>query len=81
MISLFAFNITLGYLCMLAAMTFNVEIFISTVMGLALGHLVFANSREPVRESADACCVTSESRGEVVTSLRNSTGACCCEQT
>ena len=79
-ISLFGLNVALGYLAMLAAMTFNVEIFISTVMGLSVGHLVFANSKEPVRESADACCVTSEATPEIRTGLRNATGACCCDQ-
>lgn len=80
-ISLFAVNVALGYLCMLAAMTFNVEIFISTVMGLAIGHLLLGNSSEPVRETADPCCVTSEAGNTagVTTTLVNSTGACCCD--
>jgi hypothetical protein len=80
-ISLFAVNVALGYLCMLAAMTFNVEIFISTVMGLAIGHLLLGNSSEPVRETADPCCVTSEATNSagVTTTLVNSTGACCCD--
>ena len=79
-ITLFAINISFGYLCMLAAMTFNVEIFIATVLGLTIGHLVVGNIHQPVRESADACCVTSEPTVEVKTSLRNSTGACCCNE-
>jgi len=80
-IGLFAVNVALGYLCMLAAMTFNVEIFISTVMGLAVGHLLLGNSSQPVRETADPCCVTSEANntGAVTTTLVNSTGACCCD--
>jgi len=79
-VSLFAVNVALGYMCMLAAMTFNVELFISTVMGLAIGHLLLGNSNEPVRETADPCCVTSEAANNqiVVTSLVNSSGACCC---
>jgi hypothetical protein len=76
---LFAINVSLGYLGMLAAMTFNVEIFVSIVAGLATGHVVFANAKAPVRETADPCCVTTEFPGEVSTSLRNATGACCCE--
>jgi hypothetical protein len=82
--SLFGLNVAFGYLAMLAAMTFNVEIFISTVMGLAVGHLMFANSKQPVRETADPCCVTTEASVAatlgVETSLRNSTGACCCDR-
>lgn len=81
--SLFAVNVTLGYLAMLAAMTFNVEIFVSTVMGLAIGHVVLGNSRQPVRETADPCCVTTEAAEPATldrTGLRNSTGACCCDQ-
>ena len=77
---LFAINITLGYLCMLAAMTFNVEIFVCTVLGLAIGHVALGNIHQPVRESADACCVSSEPTVPVTTSLRNSTGACCCNE-
>ena len=78
-VSLFALNVALGYMAMLAAMTFNVEIFLSTVMGIAIGHLLFGNSKQPVRETADPCCVTTEANPEVRTGLRNSTGACCCE--
>jgi hypothetical protein len=79
---LFGINVALGYICMLAAMTFNVEIFISTVTGLAIGHLVLGNSSQPVRETADPCCVTSEAINAnqgLATSLVNSTGACCCD--
>ena len=77
--SLFGLNVLLGYLAMLAAMTFNVEIFISTVVGVAIGHLVFGNSKQPVRETADPCCVTSEAPVQQ-TGLVNSTGACCCDR-
>jgi hypothetical protein len=81
--SLFGLNVMLGYLAMLAAMTFNVELFISTVMGIAVGHSVFANSKQPVRETADPCCVTTEAAQPALvaeTGLRNSTGACCCDR-
>lgn len=75
--SLFGTNVALGYLAMLAAMTFNVEIFFSTVLGLATGHLVFANSKQPVRETADPCCVTAENAPDASSNPRKSASPCC----
>jgi copper chaperone CopZ len=52
----FAVQVTLGYLVMLAAMTYQGEIFIAVIVGLSVGHFCF-NVRAPVAESVDACCV------------------------
>jgi len=52
----FAVQVTLGYLLMLAAMTYQGELFIAVIAGLAVGHLAF-NVSQPVGESTDACCV------------------------
>jgi hypothetical protein len=52
----FTVQCAIGYLLMLAAMTYQAEIFIAVVCGLGLGHLLF-NTSLPVGESVDACCV------------------------
>ena len=41
---------------MLVAMTYEVELFLMVVLGLALGHGLF-NLNAPVLESAEACCM------------------------
>jgi len=40
-------QVTLGYMLMLIAMTYNVYLFISVVLGAALGYLIF-NFRRPI---------------------------------
>jgi len=56
-ILLFALNIGSGYLAMLVAMTYSVELFICMVIGLVLGHAVF-NTEAAVGESVDPCCAS-----------------------
>merc|ERR1712037_942665 len=56
-IFLFALNIASGYLAMLVAMTYSVELFICMVVGLVAGHAFF-NSEAPVGESVDPCCAS-----------------------
>merc|ERR1712112_234458 len=56
-ISLFALNIASGYLAMLVAMTYSVELFVCMVVGLVAGHAFF-NSEAPVGESVDPCCAS-----------------------
>merc|ERR1719481_1332373 len=56
-ILLFALNIASGYLAMLVAMTYSVELFICMVVGLVAGHALF-NSEAPVGESVDPCCAS-----------------------
>ena len=52
----FSVQATLGYFLMLAAMTYQVEVFIAVIVGLGCGHVLF-NVQQPVAESTDACCV------------------------
>ena len=52
----FSVQVTLGYFLMLAAMTYQGEIFIAVIVGLGVGHLAF-NVSQPIGESTDACCV------------------------
>jgi hypothetical protein len=52
----FTVQCAIGYLLMLAAMTYQAELFIAVVCGLGLGHLLF-NTSQPVGETVDACCV------------------------
>ena len=52
----FTVQVTLGYFLMLAAMTYQGELFLAVVLGLGAGHLLF-NVTQPVGESTDACCV------------------------
>jgi len=56
-ISLFALNIGSGYLAMLVAMTYSVELFICMVLGLVMGHAIF-NTEAAVGESVDPCCAS-----------------------
>merc|ERR1719495_3034583 len=71
-IFLFALNIASGYLAMLVAMTYSVELFICMVVGLVAGHAFF-NSEAPVGESVDPCCASqaipppSDHKGEMTT--------------
>jgi hypothetical protein len=56
-IVLFGFNIAAGYLAMLVAMTYSVELFICMVVGLVMGHAIF-NTSAPIGESVDPCCAS-----------------------
>ena len=59
---LFASQVLLGYLLMLIAMTYQVELLVSVVLGLAAGHglLVVLTLRDdgklPVEGNAEPCC-------------------------
>ena len=69
---LFALNIGSGYLAMLVAMTYSVELFICMVIGLVMGHAIFNTgntydmspdfilhlSEAAVGESVDPCCAS-----------------------
>mmetsp|Transcript_37342 Transcript_37342/g.66857 ORF Transcript_37342/g.66857 Transcript_37342/m.66857 type:complete len:630 (-) Transcript_37342:75-1964(-) len=55
MLTLYAVQVTLGYLLMLVAMTYQVELFLMVIFGLMAGHGIF-NLKARVGESADACC-------------------------
>ena len=54
-IGMYALQTALAYALMLIAMTYQSELFIAVIAGLALGHTCF-NLRAPVPESADPCC-------------------------
>eukprot|EP00092_Neocalanus_flemingeri_P083625 GFUD01104975.1.p1 GENE.GFUD01104975.1~~GFUD01104975.1.p1 ORF type:complete len:361 (-),score=100.61 GFUD01104975.1:131-1192(-) len=54
---LFGLNIASGYLAMLVAMTYSVELFICMVIGLVVGHAIF-NTEAAVGESVDPCCAS-----------------------
>ena len=54
---LFGFNVGSGYLAMLVAMTYSVELFLCMVAGLVAGHAIF-NSEAAVGESVDPCCAS-----------------------
>jgi len=54
---LFTLNISSGYLAMLVAMTYSVELFICMVVGLVVGHAIF-NTEAAVGESVDPCCAS-----------------------
>jgi len=55
MLTLYLIQVTLGYIAMLVAMIYQVELFLAVVIGLTAGHGIF-NLRARVAESADACC-------------------------
>ncbi|CAL8468944.1 g8485 [Coccomyxa elongata] len=52
---LYALNVAISYLLMLAVMTYNVGYFVVIVLGLAAGHFIFFGPASPLA-SADACC-------------------------
>ncbi len=54
--SIFTVQVTLGYLLMLVAMTYQVELFVAVMLGLGGGHMLL-NVKAPVGESVEACCV------------------------
>ena len=64
----FGLNLCLGYLAMLVAMTYSVELFIFVIIGLMIGHALF-NLNSPIGESVDPCCA---SQNEFCTRQRSS---------
>ena len=52
---LYAVNVAISYLLMLAVMTYNVGYFFAIVVGLAAGYFAFFNSASPTATS-DVCC-------------------------
>ena len=61
---LFGLNLVLGYLAMLVAMTYSVELFLCVVLGLMAGHAFF-NVKQPVGETIDPCCAASQNNDQV----------------
>lgn len=59
---LFALQVALGYALMLIAMTYQAELLIAVVAGLALGHTLL-NVTAPVGETSDPCCVEPVAQG------------------
>lgn len=49
----------LGYLAMLVAMTYSVELFLCVCLGIVFGHGIL-NDQTPVGESIDPCCAVSQ---------------------
>ena len=58
-IVLFGVNLFLGYLAMLVAMTYSIELFLCVIVGLMVGHACF-NSKAAVGETVDPCCAPSQ---------------------
>jgi len=54
-LALYTLQVCLGYLLMLVAMTYQLELFLAVLLGLALGHALFSLDGEGGR--ADPCCV------------------------
>ena len=55
--AMYAANVAISYLLMLAVMTYNVGYFIVIVLGLAAGHLAFFGEASATA-APDACCAT-----------------------
>ncbi|KAL1519440.1 hypothetical protein AB1Y20_022962 [Prymnesium parvum] len=53
---LFALQSIIAYILMLIAMTYQLQLFLAVITGLAIGHALF-NVAYPVSASADPCCV------------------------
>lgn len=63
-----------GYLLMLIAMTFNYFLFTSTILGLAIGYLIF---QKPVKNEDGCCDETSSSRLNPIKEHMALSDACC----
>ena len=55
----FGLNLVLGYLAMLVAMTYSLELFICVVIGIMFGHFFF-NTKTAVGETIDPCCTSQQ---------------------
>eukprot|EP00884_Botryococcus_braunii_P014752 jgi/Botrbrau1/23278/Bobra.0102s0021.1 len=55
--ALYALNLVISYLLMLAVMTYNAGYFLAIVGGLTVGHFVFQKAQPPATAS-DACCAS-----------------------
>jgi hypothetical protein len=59
-LTLYAFQVTAGYLLMLVSMTYHVPLFLSVILGLTLGHAVFsvysADGGGKITAGTTACC-------------------------
>ena len=63
-VTLFGLNLVLGYLAMLVAMTYSIELFLCVVLGLCIGHFIF-NTKTIVGESIDPCCASQQQANAV----------------
>eukprot|EP00667_Euglena_gracilis_P013744 EG_transcript_14206 len=55
MLGLYGLQMTVGYLLMLVAMTYQAELFIMVIVGLVVGHGLF-NLNASMAEPSDGCC-------------------------
>ena len=59
MVLLHGIQVMLGYLLMLAAMSYNVELFVMVVLGLMCGYACF-NLASPPKSNLDPCCADTD---------------------
>lgn len=55
-LALYAINTTIGYLVMLAAMMYSIEVFVVTIGGLTVGHALFNVGDNTATVTRSACC-------------------------
>ncbi len=81
LLATFAANLTLGYLAMLVAMTYSVELFCCVLLGLVVGHGVFNVKKAAIGETVDPCCANVNANDEqelnAASSLLAQNGAKC----
>lgn len=56
---MFAVSSAIGYLLMLAIMSFNGGVFVAIVIGLAIGYFSFRNEGEDLSLAVDSSCACS----------------------
>ena len=72
--ALFAGHVALGYLLMLVAMTYQAELLLAVVLGLALGHRLFGGARARLAPSPDPCCAAFDDDGAPAVAGRAGSG-------
>lgn len=76
----YALQLSMGYLVMLIVMTYSGPLFLSCIIGLVLGHVLF-NARDALLGKPKTCSEENESRDESTKEDGKEEGDCCAHET